>query len=307
MVTVAGPGTPYVVPSILTSAPIGVSWATIPGRNATPAAQQAELLNLCNRATAIIDGFCNQILRATIDTEINRGPGYRVTIHSATRIILSRWPLLSINSVKFAANAVFPRQWAQVPAGMFEPEIPPIDIYGSTAPSSAGDGGQAYLLAPGYVTWAYGRGGYVIQTNYTNGWPHAGIAADAEAGATTLEVDDCTGWGPPAGFQTGAAGVVYDGASQETVTCTAASAASGPGTLVLARPLAYDHQASVLCSTLPLQVQWAAVLMAGSQALTRGATSTTVQQTPGVASSARSPEGLAAEAELLLHPFRRTI
>jgi hypothetical protein len=265
-------------------------------------------MNLCNRATAMIDGYCNQVLRATIDTEVNRGPGtFRVTDHVATRIILSRWPILSVNSVTYSPSAVFPHQWCNVPAGYFEPEIPPIDIYGSTAPSSAGDGGQAYLLAPGYVDWFYGRGGYVIRTNYTNGWPHAGVTKAAEAGDAILEVDDCTGWAPPPGYATGAAGIIYDGSSQETITCATATAASGPGTLVLAAPLGYDHQAGVLVSSLPGQVQWAAILYAGSLALTRGAMTTTVQQMPGSSGTPRSAETLASEAELQLHPFRRTI
>ncbi len=56
-------------------------------------------------------GYVNQVLRATIDWEQVTSHDYRVTVQNGTgngRIILSRWPVLSILSVQVAPNAVFP-------------------------------------------------------------------------------------------------------------------------------------------------------------------------------------------------------
>ena len=64
--------------------------------------------------------YTNQVLRATIDWEHVSGPDYRLTVQNGTgngRIILSRWPILSILCVQVAPNAVFPRQWTSLPAG----------------------------------------------------------------------------------------------------------------------------------------------------------------------------------------------
>ena len=90
-----------------------------------------------------------------------------------------------------------------------------------------------------------------------HGWPHAGLTTAGSASTSSLVVDDCTGWGPPgsnsaANSTYGATGVIYDGASQETIQCTSASATVGPGTLSLASPLNYTHSAGVMVSALQL-------------------------------------------------------
>ena len=64
----------------------------------------------------------NQILRATVDTELLHGPDYRVTVGPAgggsyptpywgnsgalnARIILSRWPVLQVTNVQTCPNS----------------------------------------------------------------------------------------------------------------------------------------------------------------------------------------------------------
>ena len=49
-----GPGTPYITPAVLRSAPTGIDWTTIPSRNADARAQQAEQANICLRATGLV-------------------------------------------------------------------------------------------------------------------------------------------------------------------------------------------------------------------------------------------------------------
>jgi len=310
-----GPLTPYVTPELLTSAPTGISWSSIPpGRGTTPAQQLAEQANICARATGEADTYCNQVLRATLDTEIQQGPDFRITVQNGTgngRFILQRWPVLQIVSLAVSPN-VFPRQYAILPTNAYDIEHPVIGVYGSSAPSAAGEGGQSIVFAPGWVNWALGRNGYVVKCQYINGWPHTSLTAPTSAGATTLQVDDCTGWAvtSEALGVTGATGTVFDSGSQEVAHVTAASAVAGPGSLTLSAPLQYAHAAGVMVSTLPQSVIWAVILYGSSIALTRGATATTVQTIPGGGGSTagvKSPADLAGEAELLLDPFRRTV
>ena len=254
----------------------------------------------------------SQALRATIDPEQVSGPDYRVTVQNGTgngRVLLSRWPILQIVSVMVAPNAVFPRQWTSLPSGNWDIEVPTIGQYGSIAPSAAADGGQAILIPPGWVTWGLGRNGWLVRVQYINGWPHTSLTSAVEAGATSLPVDDCTGWAITSEWgQTGAAGTVYDSGFQETVQCTAASVTSGPGNLTIASPLNFAHNSGVMVTSLPQQVIGAVILFSAAEALTRGATSTTVHAIPGGGASAgKGPEDLIGEGELLLHPLRRTI
>jgi hypothetical protein len=313
-----GPGTPYVTPPLLVQAPTGISWSSVPaGSGVTPAQRVAAQANLCQYATAAVDEIVNQPLRATINTEQYSGPDYRMTIQQSTgniRMIMARWPILSILAAKVSPN-VLPRSWRSLPDGYWDIEFPPIGLYGTSAPSAAGEGGQSIILAP-YAGWCNGRNGFVANVQYINGWPHAGLIADAAAGDSEILVDDCTGWAitSEASGQVGAAGTVYDPAGQEIVKVTASSATSGPGTLTLSQGLGAPHTAGTMVSTLPGSVVWAAILLCADEALTRGATSTTVQTIPGGGTTSGTGGGaglnsrdLKASAKMLLRPYARTI
>jgi hypothetical protein len=315
-----GPGTPYVTPLLLRQAPTGISlgWSTIPpGAGVTDQQRLAAQATICAQASAQADEICNQPLRATVDVEQYSGPDYRMTIQSDTgnvRMILARWPILQVSAVQVSANA-FPRQWTSLQAGQWDIEFPPIGMYGTNAPSaSGGDGGQSIILAP-YASWCLGRHGFLARVTYVNGWPHAGIMTLAQSGATSVAVDDCTGWAIESEFGvTGATGTVYDPLGQEVIKVTGASAASGPGTLTLASPLRFAHSPGVMVSTLPASAVWAVTLLGANQALTRGATATAVQSVPGSSTTTGTGGGaglntrdLLGQAKALLKPFARTI
>lgn len=224
-----------------------------------------------------------------------------------TRLLLSRGPVTSVVSGQVSAAQSFPRSWQQIAANQFEVEKPLIGVYGTTAPGSSGGGGQAVLLAPGWVTWAFGSLNTRIQVTYINGWPHASLTAAATAGATSLTVDDITGW-------TGAVGNIYDGGQQEAVAVTAITptttgAISGPGTLTLSSALHYNHPIGVLVSTLPPAVHEACIYFAVAQALTRGATATAVQALSGstAGSGPGSSNTYIEMAQLKVHAYRRVI
>jgi len=310
-VTIAGPLTPYITPQILLNAPTGISWKTIPAIDATPAEQAAEQMNLCQRATSMVETCTNNILRATVDTESLYGPDFRITVNRdtyVTRAELSRYPVTQVLGGQSSYAGAFPPQWTVIPASQFAIERPVIGIYGSSAPSNSGDGGQSVLIAPGYVDWFYGRRGYLLQVTYINGWPHCSLTAAVTAGSSTIEVDDCTGWAPVTAGGQGAGGIILDGDDQEAATVTAATAQSGPGTLTLGAPLSFGHGAQVVFTTFPQQVILAAIFFATAQALVRGATATTIQSISGTGQATASGHyELIKTGEELLWPYRRMI
>lgn len=310
--------TPYVTPQMLQNAPTGISWSIIPFPKASDQAQLAEQTNICWRATSIVDTYCNQVLRATVDNEQLSGPGNaRVGVQQGTGnglLIMRRWPVTEVLAIQTALNAGFPRVWSVIPPGQYEVEHPLINTYTDTASATAPDGGMSVLVAPNYVTWARGRNATRLLVSYVNGWPHTSLTVAAEAGATVLTVDDVTGF-------TDATAFVYDGATTETVSVSAVTADSplslpfdvgtvqaGPGTLALDAPLAHAHAIGVAVSTLPADVLWASALAAATQALESGTTSITVQNLPGsFTAGGHGVSDLTDEYKRLLDPFRRII
>ena len=281
---------------------------------------------MVQRATSKIDTFCNQVLRATIDTELLHGPDYRVTVGPGSggivptpywggsmatnaRIILARWPVLEVTNVQVSPNA-FPRNWTTVTSGYYEPETPPIGIYGSVAPADEAQGSQAIIVGGGFISWALNRNGYAIKVTYVNGYPHTALTAAANAGDATISVQDTTGWAITNyfGTYTGATGTIKDTGQQEVIQVTTASVTAGPGTLTLAAPLTYPHPAGTVVTTLPGAVEQAAIWLCAAEALARGSTTTTIHDVGGHAqSSGGDVLGLIKMAEHLLKPYRRTI
>src|SRR5581483_10782262 len=317
---------PYISPTTLITAPTGIDWSTIgePTADPTPAQNMSEVWSICGRSTSRVDGYLSQTLRATIDVELLHGPDFRVTVGPASggssptpywgrtqaqnaRLIMSRWPVLQVTAVKTCPNNVWPRSWTSLPAGYFEPEVPPIGLLNTISPGGSAEGGQAVIVGGGYINWSLGRNGWAIEVTYVNGYPHCSLTSAVAAGATSLPVNDCTGWGLTNyyGTVTGATGVIQDGGQQESVQVTATSVASGAGNLTIPSPgLAYPHQAGTMVTTMPSSVQQACIYFAAAVALTRGATSTTIHAVGGASqSSDKGAEDLIAEGELLLHAF----
>ena len=306
---------------MLVNAPTGTSWSIIPFPKATSQQQLNEQTNICFRATSIVDGYCNQVLRSTIDNELMNGPGnYRTNYRTSTgetRIVLSRWPITSILAVQWTPTSTYPRtanNWQTIPTGMYDIERPVLGLYASSAPTGSGDGGQSITIAPGFGGWQMGREGFRYLVSYTNGWPHTSLTAPATAGQSTLQVDDVTGW-------LNAAGTIYDDTFREAVQVTGVTAntpfalpnnigtvPAGPGTITLSQPLQFNHAAGIVVSSLPGSILWATLLHATAQALEAGITSVSIQNMPGsVTTGGKGTHDLLLEADLLLSPYRRLI
>jgi hypothetical protein len=324
---------PYISPDILLSAPTGIDFSTIPAvggeqdGTATPAENMAEMWRMCGRATSRVMGYCNQPLSATADVELVYGPDFYVNVGPASggafpgpwrgnsgatnaRITLSRWPVLQVTGVSTCPASRWPQVFTPLPAGYFGPYRPPLGLYGSVAPGGSADGSQMIIVGGGYINWAYGRNGWAIEVSYLNGWPHCSLTSAVTAGSTSVDVNDCTGWAITnyQGTYTGATGKIADSGWQEAAHVTTSSATAGPGTLNLSSPLGYDHAAGTIFTTLPASIEQACIYFAAADALTRGATSTTIHSVGGASqSSGGGARDLIEEAELLCHPYRRTI
>jgi hypothetical protein len=300
--------TPYITPEILTNASTGISWNTIPARNSTPAQQVAEQWNICRRATAMVDVEINQTLRATYSTETFLCPDYRVTQLSGpgtAYILLSRKPILGVVSGQIAFNNP-PLQFTSIPGTSFFVNQPTPGNFGSSIPGDAAESGQSITMGTGFLSWANGRKGQVLQVTYLSGYPHTSLTSVAAGGSMTLTVDDCTGWGPLAGGALGASGRIDDAGNEETFNVASASVTEGPGTLTLSSALQFTHGQGTVVTSIPSQLIQASILFAVSQALVRGATATGVPSMSGGIIHGDSPAAYASEAELMCKPYRRT-
>ncbi|MEU8920301.1 hypothetical protein AB0D10_05095 [Kitasatospora sp. NPDC048545] len=298
---------------MLLSQPAGISWKVMPTLTADASSQLAQLQQVCWSATAAVDTYCRQPLRATVVTETQAGPGgSRVSVDRHTRMgaVVARHRHLSdVWAVLLSPARTFPSVWSPVPAGQFRLRTPA--AFAGPIPATGPSGGSAIDVAPGWIDWRQGRGGWQVQTSYTSGWPHAGLTAPAAAGAMSISVDDVTGWGGAHGT----AGFCYDGASTETIAVsgaiatvpvvlpnTATAVQTGPGTVQLAQPLTQNHATGAVVSALPPNVVHAAVLAAAVEAL-EGIDAIAAQSLSG--QLAGGTGALATEVEMLLDDFRR--
>jgi hypothetical protein len=306
---------------MITTAPTGISWSIIPFPKSSTAQQRAEQMNMCHRATAMVDGEINQTLRSTVDTEVQQGPNYYITIDNSTgqaRWILTRSPVTQILAAQSAPN-VLPPIWQPITQGAWRIDMPVLGVYGSyTSGGSGGSGGQTIYLGIGSSGWWNGRNGYLLSATYLNGWPHSGLTASCAAGSSTLTVDDVTG-------MAGASVKIYDGTFTEDVHVVSAAAVTplvlpngggiaqaGPGTLTLASPTMFAHTganpAEVVVSAIPGNLLWATILATTVQALESGITAVTIQNLPG--SQTMGGQGIAEleqEYKSILRPYRRVI
>lgn len=277
----------------------------------------------------MVDTYTAQVLRATVDNEQLTGPGApRFGFLPGTdqfELSMRRWPISEILAIQYAVNRP-PLTWNTVSSSAYLIGQPLIGQYTDTASATAPDGGWSIQLDSGslcagsarfggsFVGRGWGRNALRLLVSYTNGWPHTSLTANASVGASSVDVDDVTGW-------VGASGFVYDGASTEQVSVTAVAAntplplpngvgtaQTGPGTLTLSSPLAFAHDAGVLVSALPANVMQATILIATSQVLDSGIESISAQTLSGSTSlGGKGVQDLIGQIKDLLNPYRRVV
>ena len=315
--------TSYITPQMLLSFASGVDWTTFPKAGASAPQQATAQLEICEAVTADMDTIANMTLRATLETEQELGPDWIITIlpNGWARFRLSNWPILQIVSAQVASALASPMSWTTIPpsALITEHNIP--SSTGSIVPAAQGPGATAILVAPGYVDWSNGRKGYLVQTQTINGFPTTGIDQTASAGATSIHVDDITGW---YNGTLGALGTVYDPpfhehASVINATPDTAGSIQGPGTLAISQGLQFTHTPQVgsgtspdqriLFSAMPPALIQAGYYLATYYGLIRGSTAAVMQSARGVA----APSGMAraqswyTQAESIIKRYARVL
>lgn len=295
---IPGGRTPYVTPEVLKAAPTGLSWATIPNSKSTPLQSKAELFNICSRATAKIDNFCNTSLRGQYYTEVFTGPGnvqFSIRPNGVARFIPSNPPVMQVQSASYRSSNTFPATWSTIAANLLE-----VEQFG-------GSGYPSILLAPGYAGWRAGRYGYSVKLTYLAGWAHTSTIAAATVGATTIRVDDIAGW-PFIGK-----GMLRDPGATEGVTVLSvapdvAQAVSGPGTATLATALTYAHNPGTMLTSFPEDILDAAINYACADALRRGTASLSIQSMHmGGGGGAGDIASYELAAEDVLDSYRRVL
>ncbi len=289
--------TPYITPAMLLATSYGINWKTFPTPTASDADQISAQLDICWTVTSTMDTLANQSLRATVDTEMEFGPDFTVTILSNgwTRFRLSHWPISQLVSAQYSPASSNPPVWTSIPSTALVTEHQSLPLPGTIVPEGSGPGPTAALIAPGYINWANGRKGWYVSVTAVNGFPTCGIDTAAAAGASSIHVDDITGWFNSTLAQ-GARGTIYDPPFREVVTVTGVTpdtvgATVGPGTLTLGSALQFGHTPTmgsttlanqkVLLSAMPSALIQAGYYLATHYGLIRGATAGVVQTARG--------------------------
>lgn len=294
--------TPYITPAQLTSFPTGVDWASVPAKSASSDAQAAAQMRLCWSATARVDSYCNQPLRATNDAE-------DVLIPS-TRAAVDRWGLVTIyprrSPVLSVAGITLARAAASSATTTIASDAIWIESILGTAELAAGSGSSLIHLSQSPISrrdpWQTWRATLV----YANGWPHAGLTSAVTAGATSLAVDSALGW------SVGQVAEIPDGAATEYVTVTGVSVNDDgvTGTLTTTACLS-QHAAGIVVTTLPEDIQSATALLAADLVMVRGGQAVALSVTRGATSAPRPAKDersdLTCRAEQMLAPYRRVV
>jgi hypothetical protein len=271
----------------------GVDWTTFPKPGATLAAQIAAQESICARVTSEMDALA-QTLRATVNVEQEQGPDFAVTTRSNgwVRFRSANWPIIQIVGAQCCSSGLVPPTWTSIPVAALMTEHTGLPATGSIVPTGA-TGPTAILIGPGYVDWANGRNGYLIQITTISGFPVAGIDVAANAGDHFIHVDDITGWW---NGTAGARGIIYDSPYREEAVVAGATpdvtgAITGPGTLLLTQALSFNHvpivgpyqpAQRVLFSAMPSALITAGLYLATYYGLVRGATGAVMQSSRGV-------------------------
>ena len=188
----------------------------------------AELLRIIMRVSALIDGECNQNLAATVDTEIGR---VAVSDWGELRLHTRANPIISVLSVSVGSDPA-----NLTPITDLSHIV--VDPWRITIPAVSGQSWRC-----GQRLWA--------QWTYINGYPVTTLEAPTVTGATSMTVADATGI---LAGQTALA--IQDGKWFENVVPSAVS-----GNVLTVPPLQFPHQDGVGVNALPDDIQEAALIL----------------------------------------------
>ena len=280
--------TPYLTNAEFKQAPTAVDVDDLVG-GGTQAINDQELTNVIARASSWIDSHCGQVLAATTDTESMRS---RISRQGMLTVHPRYSPVSEVVSLSYGP---YPQIMTSVDVSQLwiEPESITFPIQGYSAS----------FLGPIQFSGSYSANQEQFVTfTYVNGYANTVLTASVSASATSLPVQDLSGFMPGQRFQ------IFDGSSTEI--CTVASTfvpASGAGNVTLAAHPAYSHATGLAVSALPPAVKQAAIYITSAILKARGnATLVMASLTPNQVQSTYPASGNDLNAAWdILKPFRR--
>lgn len=224
--------TPYLTLAELKRSPIYTQLRKlVPG--GSDADNDAELTQIIQRVSALINGECNQVLSATTDTEAGWS---RMTDYGELRIHTRNSPIIEVVSVSVGPNPYSMTTVTDLTYALTDP-------WRITIPPQAMFGIGGFWGTRGRRLWT--------QVTYTSGYPVTVFSMPALAGDTTMHVSDATGMIAGETQLT-----IEDGKFLEIVVPSAIS-----GNALTVAPLAYAHQAGVGVNALPHDIVEAALIL----------------------------------------------
>lgn len=252
--------TPYLTIAEYKQAPTAIDYNNLVVASSDPDVQDAELANVIARASSWIDGFCNQVLAATVQTEQQRArlrPDGFLAVHPSFD------PLIALTSLSFGIS---PTQLVSLP----DPSVGWLEDHEFIIPYTAANISYSSQGPLQFGMPAVPRATVFCKYTYIAGYANTTIATSASAGATSITVKS------GAGIVAGLSLTIYDGKETEIVT-VASTYVFGSTTVPLTAPLAYAHAAGDAISALPPAVKQAAILATTAYLKVRGDYSLTMQ------------------------------
>jgi len=250
---------PYLTVAEYKQAPTSVDVDDLVG-GGSMALNDVELGNVLARASSWIDTHCNQVLAATEDTETLRG---RASRDGFLRIHPRYSPVVAVTSASFGSNPQA-MQSLDVTTAWIEDASVVFPLIAS----------NASFLGPIQFSRIYQPlAEQFISITYVNGYANSLVASNVNAAVSSLPVTDIVGFYPGQRF------ALYDGVSSEQcVVASTFAVGSGPGSVTLASPLQYAHNAGVSASALPPAVKQACIYMTNVILKSRGNAALTIQR-----------------------------
>ena len=219
---------PYLTLPEFKNAPTALSIATlVPG--GTQGQQDAELTNLINRASSLMDEFLNQSLVAQINVEALRA---RVSNQGFFTIHPKNDPVNAVTAFSYGGTPTSLISLSDCSGIWFEPQQITVPL-GSSMSTSAGPlqfGGGV----PGQQAF--------IKLTYDSGYTETLCSGTATQSTVTVLTN--------AGITPGSTYKIFDGANTETVTVTSSFVYGSSLVIPLTAPLAFTHT-SVSFSGMP--------------------------------------------------------
>ncbi len=256
----------YLTPLEFKAEPTGLELddlVPVSSSNPTPtqADQDLAIQQAIDAASSWMDEQVFQTLGATVQTEVldcrPTGLGI-VALHPA------QWPILEVTALSLGADPLSLNALTDLTTVLIQPQI--VSIY----PGLAGAWTSVGPLQFGPLTGARPGVPLLAQLTYVAGWPNTLLTAPVAVGAASLTVASVTGICPPLpqGGTAQSTLMLYDGATKEPVTVTAADPATGVCTL--AGAVAFNHPQGTRLSGLPPALRKACVLATTAMVKTRG-------------------------------------